>query len=123
MQQKIVIDEPCPVVLEKRDEIPGGWHCKTCKLKVHDFTKSSFGEIAATIKSGCGQRVCGRYHDRHVAPEKKVWKIFNSAENFLVKRRMKKVAFFVTVLAILFSSCARKSRSISTRQGNARGLD
>jgi hypothetical protein len=109
MNNTIHIPEPCSEKWASMKNIGKGQrHCEVCKHTVHDFYNSSLQEINQKINSANGEKVCGKYHERHTTTNKKVYVLVNKIENRLMMFRLKRFSILLVTAILFLSGCARR---------------
>lgn len=118
MPQKIVIDNPCDADWNNMNKNASGRHCDICSTTVVDFTRMSLQDIETYFKTHSGEKVCGRYHARHVQSEKSnAWyDALNKFESLFSKTLFKKAALGIISIALLIS-CKTKKKTTNTLTG------
>jgi hypothetical protein len=111
MNDLIRIAEPCSEKWSSMKEAGNGHkYCDLCKTKVHDFTRSSLAEINSKINEANGNKLCGRYHERHTRSSK-LYSFINAIENKLGRLKLKQISIIIVTTTLFLSGCAHKKLS------------
>lgn len=65
--QKLQLNSPCPVVINRLKKEGNNFSCSTCHKKVTDYRNQSLAEVKSSIKKG----ECGIFKDEHINPLKR----------------------------------------------------
>lgn len=65
--QKLHLNSPCPVVINRLKKDGNNFNCSSCNKKVTDYRNQSLAEVKSSIKKG----ECGIFDEEHITPIKK----------------------------------------------------
>ena len=109
MAQLIHIPEPCSEDWNKMQKADAcSRHCAVCKTNVHDFRNLSLSEINQKQMLVRGEKLCGKYHERHVSTSKKIYVFVNAFEERLLRIKMRRTAMIFVAALLFFSGCVRR---------------
>jgi len=114
MNNKIIIESPCDANWNKMPENNTGRHCNSCQTTVIDFSKMALEDIHIYFKNNSQQKICGRYHSRHVSDANRWHNFLNKIELRFNGAGFKKIGLAFIYFLLLLTGCKTKKNNHTT---------
>lgn len=116
MIEKIIIEKPCNASWNNMATTKDGRHCSLCNTNVIDFSNMALEDIHDYFRKRDGEKICGKFHNRHLAYSNKWFAFLNKIESFFYKTKFKKVALGLIYVLLFLTGCKTKKQTMGDKR-------